>query len=496
VRDFLDQPQVIQDFEDGNLRAGIVSFNDRARILRSLTDDPAQVRNAVGRLRPGGGTKIRVGLQFAQNALRQTTYGGADTDRVKMVIIISDGEFCIRDVGRSPFGRDQVRVVTIGLGQLYRSNPSLLRQMASEQAYALDQRDIQELYNLYTNVIPVARRVTMSTLTISDTLSANMALIAGSAHPVPSKIDGQNLQWTFDAPASPVTVTYGVEPLAPGVQPVSEAADARWIDSEDRPGSSPFPGVDIEVIEPTPTATPTATLTPTPTSTSTATPTSTKAVEPAYLPFLAQYWPQATPTPEKCVPDIQTVDVAIVIDTSTSMSEPTHTDGVAKLEAAIDAGLGLVDLLKFPATQDRDQAAVIGFNAESTVVTALTSDKAAIAAGLASLRDMQAQGTHIDTGIDAAFGELTSTAHRAGNHQAMIVVTDGFQSDGANDRVLRAADRAKAAGISVWTVGLGESVDHDLLRAAASSASQFRVAPNAAGLRLIYEEIARVIPCD
>lgn len=497
VTDFLDRDEVKAMFDDGTLRMGVVAFNDRARVLRGLSDDPSQVRSAMSRLRPGGGTKIRVGMQMAQNQLRDTR-GDSDSDRVKMIIVLSDGEFCIRDVGRSASGRDEIRVVTIGLGRLYQQDPSLLRQVASDAAYALDQRDLQELVFIFTDVVPVHRTVNMSTLTIRDTLTEQFEYIDGSANPAPSKVDGQTLEWSFDPAVQPVTITYGVRPLEGGTHFISDNAAAEWVDSESLPGAGDFPNVEIEVALPTPTPTFTSTPTPTPTSTNTPTPTATPIPQPAFLPWVANRWPEppVKPTPV-CEPSVQTVDVAIVIDTSTSMSETTG-GGVTKIDAAIDAGLGFVDLLKFPDQGVADQVTVIGFNDEAQLALPLSPDKAAIQAALQNLAGMQEQGTRINRGLDAAYEQLVGPSHRSENNRAIILVTDGFQTGvgATNQEVIDAANRAKAENITVWTVGLGSSVDADLLRDAATSPDHFKLAPTAEGLRLIYEEIARLVPCD
>jgi hypothetical protein len=169
---------------------------------------------------------------------------------------------------------------------------------------------------------------------------------------------------------------------------------------------------------------------------------------------------------------------------------------VAKLEAAIDAGKGLVALLKFPADGSKDQAAVISFNREASVVIGLSHDPIAIALALDELRSRQSVGTRIDRGLIAGLAELQSPRHRAANKRVVILVTDGVQTnDGTAADVLTASQAIKSEGIPLWTVALGNGADVNLLRAAATSPEHFRFAPNAEGLRLIYEEIARGIPC-
>jgi len=274
-----------------------------------------------------------------------------------------------------------------------------------------------------------------------------------------------------------------VRPLDAGIHPISVAAAADWTDSAGRVGQVAFPPVEVEVIPPTSTPTPTAQATPTATATST----------PAdlFLPIAFKHWPEAVPTP--CVPEEQKLDVAFIMDTSTSMSDPTHEGGQPKLAAAIDAVVDFVTLLK-----PTDQAAVVGFNATTTVAAGLTSDQAALTAALRSLPSTQAAGTSIDLGLLTGLEELRKTM-RPPDARAMVLVTDGRQTGvGGVQAVRDAATAVKAAGIRLVTIGLGSSTDVDevLLREIASSPALYFPAPDAADLLRIYREIVHLIPCQ
>ena len=277
---------------------------------------------------------------------------------------------------------------------------------------------------------------------------------------------------------------------------MSARADITWTDTAGMVGSAPFPAVDVEVIPPTATPTPTFTPTPTPTPTATSTPTPTPG--PRYLPIAFNAWPEPTPTltplptPTVCVPEEQMVDVAEVIDTSTSMSEKT-ADGVVKLDAAIEAGEELVKLLK-----DIDQSAVVGFNREATLASMLTLDKAVAIRALRSLPATQKSGTRIDFGLETAHDEMISGRHRPDASRSIVLVTDGRQV-GDIAKVYEIATKIHAADITLVTVGLGEDVDEELLRNIASKDDEgkplYFAAPNAEDLLDIYRWIAEVIPC-
>ena len=67
----------------------------------------------------------------------------------------------------------------------------------------------------------------------------------------------------------------------------------------------------------------------------------------------------------------QRVDVALVIDASTTMRDDRTSAGRTKLDAAIEAARAFVDTLALP----QDQAAVVAFNSDAEVVQA--ADRAA-----------------------------------------------------------------------------------------------------------------------
>jgi hypothetical protein len=290
-------------------------------------------------------------------------------------------------------------------------------------------------------------------------------------------------------------MTYGIQPLEEGVHPVSQSASADWRDSETLLGAGVFPTVTIQVIPPTPTPTntPTATDTPTPTYTPTATFTPTPA--PKYFPFALNepQLPTATPVPSPtvCVPSSQLVDTALVIDTSTSMTQATQSGGMRKLDAAINAGIQLVNLLK-----PTDQTTVVWFNNTAGLAIPLSMDKAAVIAALQGLPATTKPGTALHLGIQTATGELTSARRNPAANQSLILLTDGYQSHPDGIQVVYdSADAAKAAGILVVTVGLGADVDQAMLTAVASEPELFFYAPNAEDLEEIYIKIANLIPC-
>lgn len=230
----------------------------------------------------------------------------------------------------------------------------------------------------------------------------------------------------------------------------------------------------------TPTATPppTFTLTPSRTSTPTSTPTPTPA--PAYFPIALR---------EQCVPDQHRVDVVLVIDASSSMNQPTAS-GRPKIDAAVDAARAFLDHLQ----PDRgDQAAIVAFNADATLLQPLTTDRAALLASPSRIRT--APQTCLVCGIEAADDELAGPRHRPDHAATMIVLTDGRSNPRPASEAVDRAAAAKARGVAIFTIGLGDDLDAGALAAMASRPEFAYRTPDAEALAGIYRAIAVAIPC-
>lgn len=232
---------------------------------------------------------------------------------------------------------------------------------------------------------------------------------------------------------------------------------------------------------PSPTATPTRTPTPTATPTAAPSPTATPKPAPIHLPILLR-----DPPCERVKPR---VDVVLVIDASSSMLETTRA-GRPKLDAARAAAAVFLDLLDLPG----DQAAVVGFNATAWLAQPLTGDRTALSRALDGLA--VAQLTRIDLGIGAAHAELRSPRRTAAHQPAIVVLTDGRNNPEPVSSAIAAAGAAKADGIRLFTIGLGDDVEADALARMASTAGDYFFAPDGEDLAAIYRAIAGAFePC-
>jgi hypothetical protein len=76
----------------------------------------------------------------------------------------------------------------------------------------------------------------------------------------------------------------------------------------------------------------------------------------------------------------------------------------------------------------------------------------------------------------------------------IVLLTDGIQYE-EPETALAVAAEARAAGVSIYAIGLGADVDGEYLKQIAGTPSRYYYAPSEGELEGIYREIARVIPC-
>jgi sugar lactone lactonase YvrE/uncharacterized protein YegL len=325
--------------------------------------------------------------------------------------------------------------------------------------------------------------------TLVDKLPANIDYVPGSAKPAAAwDAAARTLTWTLTGLALGEVPRFGltIRPRAEGLWPTNVEALADVVDGWGNAQQLRLPVPKIRVygeLPPTPTFTPTRTPTPTVTLTPepTSTPRPTKVPVPIYLPILLKT--------ADCKPGSRNADVALVIDTSGSMSETTSPGGPTKLVAAQDAARAFLGQLQ----AGRDQVALVQFNTTATVVEPLTGNIAAVTAAVSRLT--QAPGTRIDLALDLATAELVGPGRLPGNNPVIILLTDGEPTGATPDDVRQAANRARAAGMLVFTIGLGQAVDQQLMRDVATIPEWYFFAPDTSDLAGIYGQIAYAIPC-
>jgi uncharacterized protein YegL len=337
-----------------------------------------------------------------------------------------------------------------------------------------------------------------------------MRLVDGSVEP-PANIvyrgeQATLLVWHFEAsPGGLPPMRYRLEPLEAGIWPTNNEARVSFRTSSGATSEELFPVPEVEVLVP-PTPTAPATPTPPPTTEPTASATSSATPEPTNLPGETPV-PSVTPlrpptitpraatprppeplylpavyTPPDCVPTNQAVDLALVIDSSSSM-----TGG--KLLAAAEAGRTLIHLLAL----GRDQAAVVTFDQHARVLQPLTADAQALDRALDGL--VPGVGTRIDLGLREGVRLVAGPDSRAAADPVIVLLTDGRPDVGSLGELELVASLAREIGVALYVVGLGADVDVPTLQMIAGRADRVYLAPNATDLRDIYTAVAIEIPC-
>jgi len=337
------------------------------------------------------------------------------------------------------------------------------------------------------DVADIARRLqllldggSIRDVVVLDKLAQSMEYVPGSAQPRASWGSGQ-LDWRLsDLSVTPRVFTYQVTPQQVGVHPVNEVAEAHYTDADGSRRAFVFTIPLVEVLAPTrdPTATKTPTLSPVPTPPPSA--TMMPVPLPLYLPLALR---------ESCTPDKQRVDVALVIDASTSMLQHT-TAGRTKLAAAIEAASIFLDQLQLEAG---DQAAVVAFNANAWLLQELTDDRHFLESALASIQP--APQTCLVCGVDVGSDEIVGDRRDPDNTPVLILLTDGLSNPRPASEAVERAREAHQAGVVVYTIGSGNTLDFTALEQIASKPQHFFRAPDAEQLAGIYRQIAGELPC-
>ena len=172
------------------------------------------------------------------------------------------------------------------------------------------------------------------------------------------------------------------------------------------------------------------------------------------------------------------IDVAIIIDTSGSMRE---NDPTYKRKEAARA---FIDNAK-----DDDQIAIIDFDFDVNVlwrIQNLTSNRDDIKNAVEAIDNVG--GTDIGLGLKAAYNELESSSQP--NKKAAVLLTDGKD---IYNYYNNEASLYKDKGWPIYTIGLGDDTDPDLLQDIAdTSGGKYFPLTDSSQLENVYFEISAV----
>jgi Mg-chelatase subunit ChlD len=182
-------------------------------------------------------------------------------------------------------------------------------------------------------------------------------------------------------------------------------------------------------------------------------------------------------------------DVVIAIDLSGSM----NNDGDNPPEPITST---LAAASEF-ATQLRtdDRVSVVTFATKAALTNQLTDNVTTVADAIKKLKidpKEELGNTNPGDALILAKGELGSTRHNPDARKVVVLLTDGLATAPEKEPEEYAktqADIVKSDDITVYTIGLGKSVNMDFLRALASGSNLAYAAPTTNTLGTIYKNI-------
>ncbi len=182
-------------------------------------------------------------------------------------------------------------------------------------------------------------------------------------------------------------------------------------------------------------------------------------------------------------------DVVIAIDLSGSMNNDGNNPPepiTSVLEAAsIFAGQ----------LRSTDRVAVVTFASTAEVTTQLTGSAVTVAAAIKKLTinpKEETGNTNTGEGLSSAQAELNSARHNPDARSVVVLLTDGLATGPEKEPEEYAKQKAellKNDGITLFTIGLGKSVNMDFLRTLASGPTFTYAAPTTDTLGGIYKTI-------
>ncbi|MBN2371451.1 MAG: VCBS repeat-containing protein, partial [Vicinamibacteria bacterium] len=137
---------------------------------------------------------------------------------------------------------------------------------------------------------------------------------------------------------------------------------------------------------------------------------------------------------------------------------------------------------------DRERIGLVSFSTQASLDHPLTHDGDAVAA---AIQGLEAGGsTDIGAGLALAHQELLATGRDDDVMPVVILLTDGKNTHGDP---FAPAEAAKAAGVRIIAIGLGQHADESDLRRIVSSSIDYYYAPSSADLGWIYALIAGIL---
>ncbi|CAH1223239.1 hypothetical protein PAECIP111893_04938 [Paenibacillus plantiphilus] len=203
-----------------------------------------------------------------------------------------------------------------------------------------------------------------------------------------------------------------------------------------------------------------------------------------YIPNLSSIWQVPFHAGERGTSTEMTfIDVMLIIDSSGSMDWNDPTD--IRKTAAKNFIDGLIPGSRVGVVVG-DRAGLVDFDDRAKLVHPLTDNYAAVKSSIETIDSVG--GTDIGAGVDVANQELID------NSDDERIKVEILLTDGEGDYSSAHTQEAIANGITIYTIGLGSSVDEALLKnIAGSTGGQYFHASDASELPIVYDRIKEIV---
>lgn len=186
-------------------------------------------------------------------------------------------------------------------------------------------------------------------------------------------------------------------------------------------------------------------------------------------------------------------DVILAIDLSGSMNNDGGTPP-QPVTSVLRAAEAFAERLN-----DGDKLGVVTYATSASTPSVLSTDTEAVSAAIGKLSiDPKEETGNTNTGeaLRAALAEMESARHNPDARKVIVLLTDGLATAPKDDPEAYAregADMVKAAGIELFTIGLGESANDAFLTELATDEAHYFKAAETGTVDKIYRSITAAI---
>lgn len=241
---------------------GVIDVGEEARRSTVMVRDVERLKAAIGRIDPGGDTRIDLGIQEADRMLRlarESLHPRWNTYEV--MLVFSDGR-CATGCAEAKLAAHNAKshgtlVMAVCVGR--NCDSRCMRSIATSSRYFFDLENIGGFLRVFERIRKDIKQVVLKKAVVTETLAPDVDYILDSAQPSPVLHDGgRSLVWSENyIPEEGLTFTLRVQPQAAGRSIVAERLGVYLRDNMDSRYHLTGPTLPpVQVLQPVPVATP------------------------------------------------------------------------------------------------------------------------------------------------------------------------------------------------------------------------------------------------